>query len=239
MTDTNTADPFAQTNAEQINHLETLVGEGKKFADVNALAKGKYEADTFIEQLKRENDELRRKAEKGMAIEDLYNAIKTNPPASDGQPPLKPQDVDKTASPPVVDEDLIKTTLSKIEAERKAAENKTTVVAKLSEVWGNGVSENLRKASNELGISITDLEEMGKRSPQALFKLLGVENANRAPSGTTAPTSTVNLPSTNNGVRTWQYYQRMKAQDRKLYDSPKVQVQMLKDAQTLKEKFFD
>jgi len=44
--------------------LGDLVGEGRKFNDVEALAKGKLEADRFIEQMKQENASLKADLEK-------------------------------------------------------------------------------------------------------------------------------------------------------------------------------
>ena len=52
------------TQSEQVSAFEEptspsvlgdLVGDGRKFNDVEALAKGKLEADKFIEQMKQEN----------------------------------------------------------------------------------------------------------------------------------------------------------------------------------------
>ena len=42
--------------------LDALVGEGKKYANLEELAKGKAEADSFIDKLKDENSDLRKQA---------------------------------------------------------------------------------------------------------------------------------------------------------------------------------
>ena len=46
-------------SSTQADPLAELVGDGKKFATVNDLARGKLEADSFIEKIKAENNELR------------------------------------------------------------------------------------------------------------------------------------------------------------------------------------
>src|ERR1041384_5868536 len=45
---------------ESKNYLEELVGENKKFKDVEALAKGKHQADLFVKHLTDRMDEMRR-----------------------------------------------------------------------------------------------------------------------------------------------------------------------------------
>src|SRR5690349_8192148 len=58
-------DPFAE-----------LVGEGKKYADAAALAKAKKEADSFIEQIKRENAELRDRVASQATVDEIMTQIK-------------------------------------------------------------------------------------------------------------------------------------------------------------------
>src|SRR5688572_12541162 len=61
--------------------LEQLVGEGKKFADAEALAKCKAESDAFIETLKREQAELRRELDTRLSLEDFLDQQKATPAA--------------------------------------------------------------------------------------------------------------------------------------------------------------
>src|SRR4051812_39958036 len=48
---------------------EDLVGEGKKFKDIDALAAGKLESDRFIEQLKAEKADAEARASRAVEVE--------------------------------------------------------------------------------------------------------------------------------------------------------------------------
>ena len=52
-------DPTTIDPATIENPLETLVGEGKKFKDADALARAAIEKDRFILQLQAENAQMR------------------------------------------------------------------------------------------------------------------------------------------------------------------------------------
>jgi hypothetical protein len=239
MTDTN-IDPF-QTN-EQVNPLDyakTKFSKADGELDVEALARGKYEADTFIEQLKQETATWRAKAEQGIALKDLMDAIKSEKP-NGGEPPLAASNVEEHAKDkderPI--DEIVQTALTKAENERKEAANKNVVVNKLNEVWGNNVGSELRNASNSLGIPVAELEAMGRKSPQALFRLLGVDAPRTAPSGTHVPTSTVNIGGGAN-KRSASWYRNQYKANPALRNDSKFAVQEMNDAIAQGEAFFD
>ena len=239
MTDANITDPFADHNDEvdPIEYVKSKFHTAEGEVDWNSVAKGKLESDKHISNLEKELAELRKKAEQGMAVKDLLEAIKSN--RLDGtEPPVQPKDKeDPPAQQPDIEE-VVRNALNKTEQERREAVNKDIVVSKLYEVWGDKVAIELKKTASGLGVSVKELEEMGKKSPQALFKLLGVDAPVRAPSGTQVPTSTVNLGSTHRGVRNQTYYNELRKSNPKLYNDPKTQAQELRDAMELGEAFF-
>lgn len=241
MTDTVSTDPFAQTNSQSVNYLEAMTTKFNKDGalDVEGLAKGKFESDQFIAQLQTELAETRRKAEQGLAVKDLLEAIKNNP-SQTGEPPLNQQVNTSSASNTPEDlQKVIRETINQSANEQREAANKAAVVNKLNETWGASSGAELAKKANELGITVKRLEEIGKESPSALFTLLGV-NAVRAPNGTAnVPTSTVSLPSTGTGERTKKYYDDLRRTNPKLYNNPKTQAQEHRDAIRLGPAFFD
>lgn len=241
MTDTVSTDPFAQTNSQSVNYLEAMTAKFNKDGalDVEGLAKGKFESDQFIAQLQTELAETRRKAEQGLAVKDLLEAIK-NDPTRNGEPPLNQQANTSSASNNPEDlQKVIRDTINQSANEQREAANKAAVVSKLNETWGANSTAELSKKASELGITVKRLEEIGKESPAALFTLLGVNSVAR-PNGTTnVPTSSVALPSTNTGDRTKKYYDELRRTNPKLYKDPKTQAQEHRDAIRLGSAFFD
>ena len=238
MTDTNN-DPFQTT--EQVNYLEVVANKFKGAdgnLDVNGLAKGKYEADQFIEQLKRENEELRTKANQGLSVKELLEEIKrTNSgnqePTRDNQqgnnPPTNPTDIAQ----------LVKDTINQTTAEQREAQNKASVVAKLNEVWGTNVGAELVKKANELNVSVKRLEEIGKESPQALFSMLGLNAQRVVPGSATVPTSRVATQNVVSGERTKSYYDKLYRDNPSLRHDARTTAQEHRDAIKLGEAFFD
>jgi len=67
----------ATSNESTTSVTDTLVGEGKKFASIEALAAGKAESDKFIEQLQGELKGLRTDLDKRLSQEEILEEIKT------------------------------------------------------------------------------------------------------------------------------------------------------------------
>ena len=87
----------------QTSELADLVGEGKKFATVEDLAKGKQESDRFIEQLQGELSGLREDLGKRMTSEQVLEEINRQKVAekeaaeSRNEEPTSPQTSEKTS----------------------------------------------------------------------------------------------------------------------------------------------
>lgn len=238
MTDTTNIDPFAQTQSETENYLEVLVGEGKKFKTVDDLARGKYEADKHISNLEKELNELRTKAEQGLSLKDFYEKIRgeTSNNGNSGQPNVD-QNKEPTASPEDI-EKIVRDALEKSETERAVKTNAEQVRAKLAEVWGENASKELSRISNEIGVPIEELRNIGVRSPKALYKMLGIDGSAGAPSGTVAPTGRVVTPNDASGVRNQSYYNKLYRENPKLRHDSKIAAQEMRDAVKLGPAFF-
>lgn len=238
MTDANLNDPFKTVN--EVNYVEEVK---KKFAnengelDIEKLARGKYEADEFIKRVTAENEELRKKAEQGMALEDFYKKVKGEPTVGDNGPtvvdpkelsPASPEDIEK----------IIRDTLSKAENERRVKSNLEVINSKLAEVWGDSATKELNNAARQLGVSVEDLRDIGLRSPDALFRMIGL-NTPSAPSGTVAPTGGFNIRSDAGGARNQKFYKELRRTNPTLYNDPKTQAQEMRDAIKLGAAFFE
>lgn len=230
-------DPFK--TIDEPNYLEVLVGEGKKFQSPEALAKGKFEADTYIETLKNELAAEKAKSSNGMNVETLLTEIrKINEGKNDpdnGQPAVT--EPLQTNTPNI--EDIVLQTLRKTESERSVQTNRKTVIDKMSAVWGADTTKELKKTADSLGVSVEYLDSVASQSPSVFFQLTGL-NANRSvPSGTTVPTSRVNLGSTGTGDRDQKFYKELKRSNPALFKDMKTQVQMQSDALRQGEAFFN
>jgi hypothetical protein len=232
------------------NYLEDLVGEGKKFKTAADLARGKYEADTFIETLKRQQDELRAdylrlrdEAEARAKLEDLItkfengqkNTDPNNPPEQRVNTPVyKPEEVESLVSKKILEN----------EASKKEQENFQSVQNRMKEVLGDDYQRIVRNRINELGVTEEYVNEQARKYPKALIKLLGVEDndSQRGQQFQTPPQSARRSDSfapKGADKRSWSYYQRMKQEDPKRYYDPKTNIQMHNDAIALGDAFKD
>ena len=78
MTDNTIFDATVEQSTEdtpETSYYDRMVGEGKKFKDNEALAYSNFEKDRFIEQLKREQKELRDDLNSRLNMEELVNKL--------------------------------------------------------------------------------------------------------------------------------------------------------------------
>lgn len=243
-------DLFAGTgdnqNQDNKDYLAELVGEDKKFKDVQSLARGKYLADQTVEEMKARLDELRadyqslqQTREAGATLKDLIDQIKTQKP-SEGTftPPAK----DENVQPKTEDiKALIKSGYEELKASETAEQNLNIVQQRLKERYGNNYQTILQEQRENLRLTNDEVNALARRSPEAFFRVMGMNEQKQDNMFQTPPRSATrsdNFSPTNN-KRTWTYYQNLKKQDRNLYYSPKIFNQMLKDAEDLGDAFKD
>ena len=168
-----TDDVFAKDQGESV--LDTLVGEGKKFDSVEALAKGKAQSDEHIKTVEQENAELKTKLEEMNArdgtqhtMEDLINAVK------EAQAKTQGSEEGKTMST----EELQEAIRSVVESD-KTAETKAYNRAKGNELVLGKVDGNVEAAralvterAAALGMSPAKLAELSEESPSAFASLI-------------------------------------------------------------------
>lgn len=229
-------DPF--TTANEPNYLAELVGEGKKFASHEDLAKGKWHSDTLIETLKGEIAALKEQNANGANVNTLLEEIrklKGSTEDNGGQPNVETQ----TNPTPQNIEDLVLNTLNKAKAEEAVKSNKQKVIEKITQVWGDNASKELKNTADSLGVSVEYLNDVAQKSPSAFFKLTGLDTNRTPSSGTVAPTGSIRFDSKNSNVRDAKFYRELKQSNPKLYADQKTRIQMHRDAQELGEAYFN
>lgn len=228
---------------EEKNYLAELVGEGKKFKTPEDLAKGKYEADLYIKDIIRQKDELRddylklrEESQARATLKELVDQLSNpaRPESSTTQANTAKPAIDQAAIDEIFGKKLKEHELS------KTRENNAKMVADaLKERYGQNYVEALNKQTEELGLTKEDVNYLAQSMPKALIKTLGLDKPPTTESYQAPPKTSSLFSPTGQQKRTWSYYQNMKKDQPNLYLSPKMQVQMHKDYESMGRDFED
>lgn len=254
MTDTlfqeNDLSPDISIDPEK-NYLEELVGEGKKFQTPEELARGKAEADATIDFFKNQMDRLRddylKEREQNTSragLEEILNEIKQLKSASNTNDNTSGANETDDKKEPAFDwtkvDEIVSHRLTEAEKAKQKQANLKIVQDKLRERFGSEYQKALREQTRRLGLSEEVANQLAETSPQAFLKALDVESRdgdNIAPPRNQENRINFNQSSGKIKPGTWSYYEEIRKKEPKLYWSPKVQTQMLKDSQRLGEAF--
>jgi len=247
MTDVFTAATTAQTTTEEDNaqtnetYLNQLVGEGKKFKDLEALAKGKLEADRHIGEITKTLDELRAELSKQDYAKSLLEQMSKGSETRQDDPPpntSSSSNTENTTQSASDIESLVEKVITEKEKNRTVTQNLSVVSEEMEKQFGDKAGSILKSKSQELNISVDRLKEIAAESPTAFFQMIGVSS--KKPQATSAPQSSVRSEtfSSNPQDRDFDYYQKLRKESRSLYYSPKVQNMMLQDRTRLGDRFY-
>lgn len=227
---------------EPSNYLDHLVGEDKKFKDMESLAKGKYQSDEYVKTLERQLDEYRKdlikereentlRAEfeklKDQITKPVQQSNITQQPAE-----VKPVNQDEIRS-------LVSNTVQEIENSKKRDSNFNLVVDKLKERFGSNYQSLLEQQIKALNLTVDEANELARTKPQLLLKTLGMDAPVTKENFQTPPRTNTNTSSFRPEVkkRDWSYYQELKNKSPKEYYSARTNVQMHNDMMELGENF--
>jgi vacuolar-type H+-ATPase subunit I/STV1 len=230
--------PESQTE-QPSDLLEKLVGEGKKFATVEDLARGKLEADQFIEKLKTEGKEMREvlkemeeKVNKSETVRDILSESRGESSEDNQSPQYSTDEIVK-----LVDERLTQ----KTEAQRAKA-NRERANAALLKYFGNDdakAREFVKSEAVRLGMDPKELGELSEKSPDAFLRIVGVNKPSK--SAPPAFESQVNSEAELVGgqVRDAVYYSELRKKLGHRFFEPDIQQQRMRDAQQLGDRFYN
>jgi len=225
------ADPLASAREEALAKWKDKSQED--------LLKKAVEADLHIKTLEREA------AEKHQMYTQLYEESKTKASLTDLLDQWKKEKETPVAQPlanevreptmdPVKLRDMFKEEISSYEKTKKEVENFGKVQSKLKERLGDNYSNVLKDQYDQLGLSNEEMNSLAKKSPEAYFRMLGLNDQSRE--GYQGPPRN-NLRNDSFAPkvqrRDWNYYQELKKTNPMLYLDPKISAQMEKDAQEL------
>ena len=223
---------------ESVDYYSELVGEGKKFKTEKDLARGKWESDQYIKKLRADLEAAKAELQNKSSMEELVNKLRNEERPSESPSP--------TPERPVLSEDdfenKVLELLAKRERERNLETNMERVTRVLEESLGSSDAARLAlvKAAKDTGMSMNEIRELAQRSPNAVFKLIGVNDSGRQPQVPTVPRNQYNPAASEVGgtARNSAYYERMKQTDPKRYFSEKTTVEMIRDRKALGDKFY-
>lgn len=230
----------ADDNDNQSSFLEQLVGDGKKFADAEALARGKAESDAFIETLKREQAELRKELETRLSLEEFLDKQKQEPVAKQPDTPSGNPGAEN-------DERLSKEQIAAIvrdaliheKTNATQTENMTYVRNELIKQYGSGYTDKLAKVAASLELDKQFLNDMAASKPKAFLKLVAQE-LKEPVTPVAPPRSSVRTDRTQvSGLKNKAYYDQIKKSDPKHYWSAECSAERHQMAQKMGPAFFD
>lgn len=232
-----------QTNESFVTQL---VGEGKKFRDVEALAKGKLEADRHIGEITKTLDELRAELAKQDYAKSLLEQMSKGSETGAEQPPpvtTSSSNTENTTQSASDIEALVEKVITAKEKNRTASQNISVVGEEMQRQYGDKTADILKAKSLELNMPLDRLKEIAAESPTAFFQLIGVKKMNERSSTSVgvATQSTIRSENFNSNSqdRTFDYYQKLRKENRSLYYSPKIQNTMLQDRERLGDRFYN
>jgi hypothetical protein len=190
---------------EQVkSYLAELVGDGKKFKNEEALAKGKAESDVYIEQLKSELAGLREDLAKNQenktqnTLEEIKQQLLNNRQAEQLQTPEAEEKTTPELSRDDIQE-LVDNAITQRETQQTVTQNIDQTNKALLSRFGTAekAAEAARERLDELGISNEDFKSMASKSPTAAMALFGA-GSNQSPAPTITQ-STINTESRSMG----------------------------------------
>lgn len=237
------------TPPEPKSYFEALLGPGGKFDKtkytteqeaLEALARGKWEADKFIEVKNKSFDDmskdyiqLREQMNTQASLQELLDQYRNQTPA---QQPQAGNEVSQPQYDPKQLESLIDTRFEQNIKTRKEQENFLSAKAKLTERYGANYSTAVTTQLEELGMSEAEFNQMAKTNPK-LFERTFLP-PKQSEDFQSPPRSTSRFTAQEQ-KRTWNYYQQMKKDNPRVYSDPKTQLQLMKDYETLGRDFED
>jgi hypothetical protein len=229
--------------------LEALVGPGKKFATVEDLAKGKNEADLFIEQLKKEKqlalDGLKAtesEATKTATIAELIAAVQeVNKGSEEGanQAPITTEQLQELVRSTMQGEKRADTALTNREQGNKLVLDKLNGDVEAAKTY-------VADRAKVLGMSTKQLGDLSESSPSAFAELMDIKpSADRTASPTQLPhAQTENLGAGNapleiEGTHTkaWFDAQKKELGLSKYIGNSKLQLEYMRAAAALGDRF--
>jgi hypothetical protein len=205
-----------------VNLVEALVGEGKKYKTVEDLARGYLNADRRIEELKTDLGTIKSKDKSLDEIVSLLRNQSATPTPSAEEPVVQPP---KGASPENITETVEKVLTAREQA-NKARECQQKSLQLLTEKYGSQEAGLLivKKVINGDAKMRDIVDDLSLSNPEAMMKFIVANAPEDQPRGPNTP-GVAERPSAEAVVSsgkqlTWSVAQEVRRKDPKTYKSP-------------------
>jgi hypothetical protein len=233
-------DVFSPDNAESSAELglNDLVGEGRKYKTPDDLAKAYANVEGHAKTLERENAEIRARL-------DVIEA-NPNPPNEDnrGREPAGNEDnrqpPPNQAPKPSGDEfrSQIRDEVKALNEAERVTANIEAAAKRMVEVYGDTAKANeaVTRRAAELGVSVDWLKDSAGRSPSAFYATMGISQGSSH--STPASGGNVRMDSSSPNVKNFEYYDKIRKENPKLYFSTATQTEMMAEARNQGSDFY-
>jgi hypothetical protein len=224
-----------QESNNQTSFIEQLVNaKGETWKDPEVIAKGKLEADALIEQQRQELQELRERVAKEEYSKTLLETLQEKPAAPIQQPEVN--DNREAAENTTLNADTVKGLVAEYLSETQQKERATLNLQKVEDALAKSLGDNatqiVKQKAAEMGVDINFLRSVAEQSPDAFLKLVVTEAPTEGGHVTPNKTNTA-AGFDSSSERNWDYYERLRRENRKEYWTPAIQNQMVEDKQRL------
>ena len=243
---TQTEPQTTETAPPQDSFVAKLVeAKGENWGNPEVLAKGKLEADNYIQQLETQLTQMREDLGKQDYAAKLLDQLQNKAAEPTTANAVMPNNnniggtSDGNTNPNLSEEDLkslVEQTLTAREKDGLVKQNLAIVDQELEKSYGTEAQAKVQSKAQELGISLERMQEIAAESPNAFFSLIGEPKKSFNPMVQgSVRTEGVNMQTS--AERNWSYYQNLRKSDRHTYYSPKVQQQLMEDKMRMGDKF--
>ena len=240
------ATPTTETD-DSTSYIAKLVGDDKKFKDAEALARGKFESDTYIETLERKLDDINKELDQRMTAKEIADQIRSEmrPEQSSEQAHQRDRENEQgnqnQANQNFSTDDIERLLEKKLEERSKTTRSQANIAEAnkvLRDKIGATANQYLQGKADEMGVSLEYLKEQAAVSPKAFFNLIGLNQSQPTATGFNPPSSSVSTPDSGTSERTKAYYDKLYRENPKLRVDKKTTIQEHRDMQRLGERFF-
>jgi|TARA_R110000751_G_scaffold83422_1_gene167466 hypothetical protein len=245
---TDTTQPEIQTTEStppQDSFVQKLVeAKGENWKNPEVLAKGKLEADGYIQELETQLNSMREDLSKQDYAKTLLDQLQNKAAESTTANTVTPKNnigdtSDGNTNPNLSEEDLkslVERTLTERDKDSVVKQNLNLVNEEMEKSYGTDASAKIHDKAKELGLTIERMQEIAAESPTAFFNLIGELKKDFKPMVQgSVRTEGVNMQASSE--RDWSYYQNLRRDNRSLYYTPKIQRQLMEDKNRLGGKF--
>lgn len=224
----------APTIDETKDYLSEFVGEGKKFADVKALAKSKAFADAHIGTLTKALEAMRTELSTRKTAEDLINQIalantKVDSNREQNQTATE-QNTDQNNKPSLTPEDVEKM-FQEREQRRQKETNLNLTTQKLKETFGDKAATELSNKARELGVDTSYMKKLAEDTPSVFLSLFSKPQVKSNDIFNAPPANQFRVAERSNSGEKWSDFNKVKTSDPKKYWSPGFQRQLMDAAE--------